>query len=172
MPLFKSHPAAPSPEREPTPPPRKGSIFNRRRSPTPPPTTNQNPPPTANRGFFSRRRSSDDSSLGSPRSNPNLARGGSLRSGSSSFFTRNRHLGDVSQDPTILAAKEKVTIAERAEAEADRALNAARTMVREAKAHVRMLEREAAEEHKRAQAKQAVANDVSRTAAALGRHGN
>lgn len=46
-----------------------------------------------------------------------------------------------------MAAREKLTHAENAEAEADRALFQARAMVREAKDHVRVLEREAAAEY-------------------------
>jgi len=90
---------------------------------------------------------------------------------SGSFFARNNNF-NVHKDPTIIAAREKVTFAEKAEAEADRALAAARNMVREARDHVRFLEKEAAEEQKRARAKQAVANDVSKSARGLGRHGN
>jgi hypothetical protein len=137
MPLFKSH-HEPEPVVE--PPARKGSIFTRNRAASPEPlqtTTNHN------RGFFSRRRSSDDSSLGHPTSNH------SVRSGTSGSFFRggnNFNNFNVHKDPTIIAAKEKVTFAEKAEIEADRALAAARAMVREARDHVRFLEREAAEE--------------------------
>ncbi|KAJ7217847.1 hypothetical protein GGX14DRAFT_598252, partial [Mycena pura] len=171
MPLFKSHPAEPDPVITAiVPPARKGTIFSRHRSSSPPP--GPAPAQQTHRGFFSRRRSSDDSSLGASSGGDRLARGGSMRSGGGSgFFARARNF-DVHKDPTIIAAREKVIIAEKAEAEADRALSQARAMVREAKDHVRFLEREAAEEHKRAKAKQAVANDVSRSAAGLGRHGN
>ncbi|KAJ6594112.1 hypothetical protein B0H19DRAFT_50166 [Mycena capillaripes] len=164
MPLFKSHQ---EPEPVVQPPARKGSIFSRNhrdQSPEPVHTTTNH-----NRGFFGRRRSSDDSSLGHPSS------GNSVRSGTSggSFFaSRAGNNFNVHKDPTIVAAREKVSIAEKAETEADRALLAARAMVREAKQHVQFLEREAAEEHKRARAKQSVANSVSKTAANLGRHGN
>ncbi|KAF7361694.1 hypothetical protein MVEN_00512900 [Mycena venus] len=164
MPLFKSHP---EPEPVAEPPARKGSIFSRNhRSASPEPvynTTNNN----HNRGFFSRRRSSDDSSLG--QGSGNSVRSGTSNRAGGGFFGGNNF--NVHKDPTVLAAREKLSIAEKAEAEADRALLAARAMVREAKDHVRFLEREAAEEHKRAKAKQAVANDVSRSAAGLGRHG-
>lgn len=54
---------------------------------------------------------------------------------------RDRH-----QDSTILAARQKVTDAEGAEKDADRALIQARSMVREAREHVDILEREAREE--------------------------
>jgi hypothetical protein len=56
------------------------------------------------------------------------------------FFHRN------TDDPSILAARERVTSAEAAEREADKALINARAAVREAREHVKRLEREAAEE--------------------------
>jgi len=79
---------------------------------------------------------------------------------------RDRH-----QDSTILAARQKVTDAEDAEKDADRALIQARSMVREAREHVDILEREAREDAKRAKAKQAEAKVVSKSARGLGRHG-
>ncbi|KAJ6587117.1 hypothetical protein DFH09DRAFT_910173 [Mycena vulgaris] len=173
MPLFKSHPV-----QEPEPvvehPTRKGSIFARNRSISPEPV----PPTTHNRGFFSRRRSSDDSSLGHHSSGSDrINRGNSVRSGTASStrsgggFFAGRDTFNVHKDPTIVAARGKVTSAEKAEHDADRALLQARAMVREARDHVRILEKEAAEEHKRAKAKQAVANTVSKSASGLGRHG-
>lgn len=50
------------------------------------------------------------------------------------------------QDPSIIAARERVLSAEAAEREADRALMQAKTAVKEAREHVKRLEREAAEE--------------------------
>ena len=50
------------------------------------------------------------------------------------------------EDPSILAAREQVFSAEAAEQEADRALANAKAAVREARGHVKRLEREAAEE--------------------------
>ncbi|KAJ7933759.1 hypothetical protein B0H13DRAFT_1591961 [Mycena leptocephala] len=184
MPLFKQHP---TPANEPAPmadtPTRKGSIFSRRRSLEPvndDPATNPNHPAntTARRGFFGGGRGSLDSGANHANGNGNLDRSGSVMSGTNSvrsggggFFGRDARNFDLHKDPTILAAREKVTHAENAEAEADRALLQARAMVREAKDHVRVLEREAAMEAKRAQAKQAVSNDVSKSASGLGRHG-
>ncbi|KAJ7346850.1 hypothetical protein DFH08DRAFT_961264 [Mycena albidolilacea] len=163
MPLFKSHP---EPEPVAQPPARKGSIFARNnRSVSPEPVQNTN----HNRGFFGRRRSSDESSLGHPSSGNSVRSGTSGRAAGGGLFGGNNF--NVHKDPTVLAAREKLGIAEKAEAAADAALLQARAMVKEAKEHVRFLEREAAEEHKRAKAKQAVANDVSRSAAGLGRHG-
>ncbi|KAJ6594397.1 hypothetical protein B0H19DRAFT_919481 [Mycena capillaripes] len=172
MPLFKSHPA-PAPEPAPVADTqtRKGTIFSRRRSvsPEPAPVNNNT---SSRRGLFGGGRGSLDSN-----GNNNLDRSGSMMSGTNSVrsnggggFFRSGNF-DVHKDPTIMAAREKVTHAENAEAEADRALLQARAMVREAKDHVRFLEREAAEEAKRAKAKQAVSNDVSKSASGLGRHG-
>jgi hypothetical protein len=50
------------------------------------------------------------------------------------------------EDPSISAARERVFSAEAAEQEADKALSNAKTAVREAREHVKRLEREAAEE--------------------------
>lgn len=55
----------------------------------------------------------------------------------------NRH----SEDRSITGARERVLSAEHAEREADRAALQARTAVREAREHVKHLEREAAEEY-------------------------
>lgn len=49
-------------------------------------------------------------------------------------------------DPSIRGAREKVSAAENAEKEADRALIEARQRVKLAREHVQMLEREALEE--------------------------
>ncbi|KAJ7680545.1 hypothetical protein DFH06DRAFT_1163433 [Mycena polygramma] len=139
MPLFKSHP---EPEPVAQPPAHKGSMFSRnRRSASPEPVTNNN---NHNHGFFGRRRSSDDSSLGHP-SSGNSVRSGTSNVGSGFFGSRGGNF-NVHKDPTIIAARQKVTSAEKAEVEADRALASARAMVREAKQHVEFLEREAAEE--------------------------
>jgi hypothetical protein len=50
------------------------------------------------------------------------------------------------EDPTIIAARERVINAESMEKEADKALASARLAVREAREHIKRLEREAAEE--------------------------
>ncbi|KAJ6630580.1 hypothetical protein B0H10DRAFT_1774475 [Mycena sp. CBHHK59/15] len=150
-------------------------------SPAGEPLNDAHTSPTNNRrGFFGRRHASADSIErdGSVASNRSLGRnasvmsgGNSDRSGGGGFFKRNMGNFDVHKDPTIMAARDKVTTAENAEAEADRALMQARAMVREAKDHIHFLEREAAEEAKRATAKQAESHNVSKSAAGLGRHG-
>ena len=70
---------------------------------------------------------------GVSRSSTRLSKGGSI-------FSRNH------EDPSIVAARERVMAAEVAEREADRALLQAKTASREAKEETRRLEREAAEE--------------------------
>ena len=65
-------------------------------------------------------------------------------SDSSSDSSRSRSL---SNDPSISAARQKVSDAESAERLADQALGSARAAVRSARDHVRMLEREAVEEY-------------------------
>jgi hypothetical protein len=60
--------------------------------------------------------------------------------------------------------------AEAAEREADRALFAAKTKVKEARAHVKRLEMEAAEEARLAKIKQNQAKAIGKRGKALGRH--
>lgn len=124
MPLFKSN-QEPTPEPAPT---HKGSIFSHRSS-SPPKTESSTQ--SHSTSFFSRRSSSPDDST------PESTSRGSTLSG---LFSRN------DRDPTILAARQKVTDAENAEKEADRALLKARAMVKEAREHVKILEKEAMEE--------------------------
>ena len=130
MPIFKSHQAQPSPpppQPQANSPSRSRSIFSKRnnydRSPSPT-YDDYNGGSSRSGGFFSRRRSSSSSE----------------RNG---FANGN---ADLRNDPTIRAARQKVSDAEAYEREADRALGAARAAVREAREHVRMLEREALEE--------------------------
>jgi hypothetical protein len=52
----------------------------------------------------------------------------------------------MSKDPSIIAARQRITDAEEAERSADQALLGARAAVRAAKEHCKMLEREAEEE--------------------------
>lgn len=124
------------------------------------PTSQTSPPPPAETnhksgGFFSRRSDSPDYANGTNgHSNGNGAdsvRSGSTRSsGRGGFFSRRRSSSsdsvDLKHDPSILAARQKVTDAEAAEAAADRALNEARAAVRSAKEQVKILEQEALEE--------------------------
>ena len=138
MPLFKSHPDQ-TDQRTNSPPARKPSIFARNRSASPPHSeASGHTSPSARRGFFGGRNSSSSDDLSRNGS-------GSVRSGGGrSFFGFNN--SDIHNDPSILAARQKVTDAGQAERDADQALAAARASVREAKEHVKFLEREAKEE--------------------------
>jgi hypothetical protein len=73
------------------------------------------------------------------------------------------------EDPTIIAARERVQNAEAAERDADRALAAARVAVREAREHIKRLEREAAEEARLARIKQDQAMSMTKRGKGLGR---
>jgi hypothetical protein len=96
------------------------------------------------RGLFSKRRSSSLSSSDldtrDVRHGHNKLSHGSTR-GSGGMFGRNH------EDQSITAARERVLSAEHAEREADRALMQAKTAVKDARDHVKMLEREAQEEY-------------------------
>ncbi|KAJ5908732.1 hypothetical protein N7495_001414 [Penicillium taxi] len=73
------------------------------------------------------------------------------------------------EDPSITAAREQVIRAEAAEREADKALMASRSAVKQAWDHVKHLEREAAEEARLAKIKQDQASTISKRARPLGR---
>jgi len=75
------------------------------------------------------------------------------------------------EDSSITTARERVLSAEAAERDADRALLTARTSVREAREHVKRLEREAAEEARLAKIKQKQAGALGKRGKMLGRHG-
>ncbi|KAK1222766.1 hypothetical protein PQX77_014375 [Marasmius sp. AFHP31] len=170
MPLFKSHDdhnEVRSPSHKSGSPTRKGTLFGGRRSASSERPVHDDRHNQRGGLFGSGRRSSssDRSSSHSPRGS------GSVRSGGSGGFLGfggNRSIGN---DPSIMGARQKVEEAERAEREADQALNLARASVREARDHVKFLEKEAADDARRAKAKQAEAKVVSKTARALGRHG-
>ncbi|KAJ5256683.1 hypothetical protein N7478_012787 [Penicillium angulare] len=94
----------------------------------------------------------------------------SSRSGSSSAGSQRRSfLHRTPEDPSIQSAREQVVRAETAEHEADRALIASRKAVKEAREHVKHLEREAAEEARLARIKQDQAKSISKRAKPLGR---
>jgi hypothetical protein len=86
-------------------------------------------------------------------------------------FFRRPSSTNQSNDPSIMAAREKVAGAVALEKDADQALIQARSAVKEAREHVKILEREAATDAKRAKAKQLAAEDISKHALSLGRHG-
>ena len=76
---------------------------------------------------------------------------------------------DDDLDPSIVAARERVMSAEAAEVEADRALDAARMSVRDARAEMQRLEEEAREDARRAKVKQHQAGELSKRGKGLGR---
>lgn len=98
---------------------------------------------TRKSGFFGRKRSSSSERLRHNNTNRHstgkLSHNSTRASGGGLF---NRH----PEDPTIVHARERVVSAENAEREADRALVQARAAVKEAHEHVKLLEKEAAEE--------------------------
>ncbi|KAH8596092.1 hypothetical protein B0O99DRAFT_593931 [Bisporella sp. PMI_857] len=75
------------------------------------------------------------------------------------------------EDSSITRARNQVLTAEAAEKEADKALNNARIAVRNARDHVKLLEREAAEEARLAKIKQKQAGALGKRGNLLGRHG-
>lgn len=108
---------------------------------------------------FFHRDSAASSSSGHSIDDPNRAHshktvgGNSTRSSISSHTgssTRSSHrhslLRRTPEDPSIQVAREQVLLAEAAEREADKALLASRKAVKEAREHIKHLEREAAEE--------------------------
>ncbi|RXW16053.1 hypothetical protein EST38_g9807 [Candolleomyces aberdarensis] len=132
---------------------------SQRRNPSPPP-----PVQTSSGGIFHRNsRTSTDSASSSGSSSRNTRGGGGFIG-----LTRNRH--GLDNDPSIRMARQKVAEAERAEREADAALLAARRAADGAREQVKMLEREAVEEARRAKAKQAEAKVINKSAKGLGRH--
>ena len=66
--------------------------------------------------------------------------------GSGGFLGFGGNRSAIGNDPSIMAARQKVEEAERAEQEADHALSLARASVREARDHVKFLEKDAADE--------------------------
>ncbi|KAI5889176.1 uncharacterized protein SCHCODRAFT_02361211 [Schizophyllum commune H4-8] len=158
MPLFKSSHPEPQPA---SPTGRKGSMFSRNRSASPVRSHNTS---TSNGhssgGLFSSHRRSTSSDRSSASVSRSRSTGGGL-------FSSNR-----GSDPTIASARRKVADAETAERDADRALMQARQAVKDARDHVKFLEQEAAEDARRAKAKQAEAKVINKSAKHLGRHGH
>ncbi|KAI6781871.1 uncharacterized protein J7T54_005081 [Emericellopsis cladophorae] len=175
MPFFGNSRHATQPEPTPEPAPRKG-LFHRS-EPEPAPITHEppkkhglfnrrgsspSPPPAAGRYSMSSRSSMSSSG----RHSMNHSRHSKTNSGLLSKFGRDNNV-----DPSIANARDQVESAEQAEIEADRALDAARMRVRDARAQVKILEEEAREEARRAKVKQHHAKDISKRGKGLGRHG-
>jgi len=118
------------------------------------------------RGLFGRRRSVSPDIDDTPRrSTSSITRSSTRSTGHGSFF----HRGN-GEDQSITAARQRVIDAEGAERDADKALIAARTAVKEARDQVKALEMEAKEEARLAKLKAKAAGDISRRAKPLGRH--
>jgi hypothetical protein len=144
-------------------------------------STDVSPPGGRRRGFLSRRRSSSISSsdeemrrIGhgltknsrhSTSSNDPMHAGSRTSTGGGGLFHRNRD----PEDPSISAARERVQMAEQAEADAERALMYARESVQDARQHVKNLEVEAQEDARRAKLKQQSAKEISKMGSKLGR---
>ncbi|KAH8745165.1 hypothetical protein BGZ57DRAFT_264317 [Hyaloscypha finlandica] len=143
MPLFTRHAdGVPVQEKEVDPPKRRSTLFGRNRDVSPASTTN------------TRNTTQKQNSAGS---------GGSPHRRSGLLHRRD-------EDPSIIAARERVMGAEAAERDADRALAAAKHAVREAREHIKRLEREAAEEARLARIKQDQAKSMTKRGKGLGRH--
>ncbi len=148
MPLFSSRrnnassASADKPRPSGTPPSRRRGILSRR---------SRSPGHAEDRPGSTRSRSHDSNGSGSSRSNANgshAGRGSRLRGlfGRRRALPSNRH-GVLAHDQTLLSTRAKVGEAEAAERSADAALYTARSAIREAKDHVKSLEREALEEY-------------------------
>jgi hypothetical protein len=161
MPLFRSSEPAPPPPEE----PRHHGLFSRNHDTTSNTHVEEEP---KHHSLFSRNRNStsSDPSINSSHSSRHST------SASSHGSTRRSHnllhRGDR-DDPSVTAAYDQVRAAEAAEAEADRALISARQAVKDARAHVKRIEVEAAEEARLAQIKQQKAAAIGKRAKPLGR---
>ncbi|KAK5070180.1 hypothetical protein LTR64_002017 [Lithohypha guttulata] len=130
--------------------------------------TTQTSSPRTGGGLFHRRRSSSSLSSSDLEHNPAGRRSSRLSKsggGMGGLFSRG---STAHEDPSIMAARERVQAAERAERDADFALQQARNSVRDAREHVRRLELEAEAEAKAAKMKSAQARDLNRRAKPLG----
>lgn len=154
MPLFGSR-KEPTPE--PIPERKSGGLFSSRRNRSVSPVSHRTSTSSSYRTSTSSTRHSTDHHRGSHSSSGG---GGLLHK-----FGRR----DGALDPSISQARDRVLNAERAEKEADRALEAARIQVRDARAHVKGLEHEAAEESRRAKLKQYHAKEMTKRGKHLGR---
>jgi len=119
------------------------------------PAISSSPERKTRKGIFTNRNRRTSSSSTSPsesesqrQSNSKTTSSPSRRSGSKLFGNRlrNNKSRSIDHDPSIIAARQKVSDAEQAEKDADRALNEARNHVQLARDHILTLEREAIEE--------------------------
>jgi len=137
-------------------------IFGPKRETTPPNNTAATNEQERKGSVFGRRSTDNrtDNSSVTTTTNQSQKRGGFMGIG-----------GRNITDPTILAAREKVTAAEEAEREADRILAAAHQAVLQAREHARKLEIEAEQEARLAKIKQDESKNISQRSGVLGRHG-
>jgi len=133
-------------------PQRRKSLFSRRSSGSPARNGTAATNGHSSGGLFNRRRSSS----------PRTSTGNGHSSGG---LLHRRH-----DDPAVMAAHERVSLAETAERDADRALINARSAVKNARDEVKRLEREAAEEMRMAKHKHSATQSISKRGKALGRH--
>lgn len=119
--------------------------------------------PKRSHGLFGSRHSSSPDAA--PQRTSTTSTRTSVSSGGHGVLSRFGH----KEDPSITGARQRVHQAEQAEKEADAALIQARAAVRDAREHVKALEREAEEEARLAKIKQAQAKDISKRGANLGR---
>ncbi|KAK3706620.1 hypothetical protein LTR37_012629 [Vermiconidia calcicola] len=110
-------------------------------------------PPRKSGNFFNRRQSSHS---------PTTTTTTTSQSNSHNFLHRDR------EDASITAARQRVTEAEASERAADKALMEARASVKAAREEVRRIEREAAEDARKAKLKQKAAEDISKRGKGLG----
>ncbi|CAE6442862.1 unnamed protein product [Rhizoctonia solani] len=169
MPLFRRHaePVATTADTERSLPPS---------STTPPPATTTNGSSSRrSRSMFARRRSSSSSagsihSDGHDRTDGTHTRSRSRRKGLFGMGGQRKSDPVLDNDPHILAARDKLAAAERAEQEADRALEFSRRAVIEARDHCKQLQAQAIEDARRAKAKRSEARGLGKQARGLGRH--
>ncbi|KAG9100390.1 hypothetical protein FRC06_004166 [Ceratobasidium sp. 370] len=135
------------------------------------PATTTDDTPRRSRSMFGRRRSSA-SSVSSVDSETRRRGSRSSSSGRRGFLGMgSRKSGSlVDKDPAVMAARQKLTAAEEAEREADRALEASRRAVLAARDHCKQLETQAIEEARLAKAKRTEARGLGKQAKGLGRH--
>ncbi|KAG8721280.1 hypothetical protein FRC08_014427 [Ceratobasidium sp. 394] len=136
-----------------------------------PATTPPNETPRRSRSMFSRRRSSATSVSSAESETRRRGSRSASGSGRKGFLGMSRKSDpSVDKDPAVVAARQKLTAAEEAEREADRALEASRRAVLAAREHCKQLETQAIEEARLAKAKRTEARGLGKQAKGLGRH--
>ncbi|KAF2490851.1 hypothetical protein BU16DRAFT_585206 [Lophium mytilinum] len=135
-------------------------FFGRSNAETVPATTTTNDVPNRRRSMFGRKDNTAETTTthhATHKTSPTRSTGTGLLHG--------HH-----QDASITDAIEHLKLAEKAERDADEALHRAKVAVRNARDHVKRLEKEAAEEARLAKIKQKQAHVIGKRGKALGRH--